>query len=67
VHLLGWYDGEEVRYGIKIPKLLSFLSSHHWNAEVKGLDTVRKDGNLISLVVNMQVLNGLITPALLVL
>src|SRR6185437_965917 len=29
VHILGWYDGEEVKYGIKIPKLLSFLSSHH--------------------------------------
>jgi cytochrome d ubiquinol oxidase subunit I len=43
VHILGWYDGEEVKYGIKIPKLLSFLSFHHWNAEVKGLDTVPKD------------------------
>jgi cytochrome d ubiquinol oxidase subunit I len=40
VHILGWYDGNEVRYGIRIPKLLSFLSHHHWNAEVKGLDTV---------------------------
>jgi cytochrome bd ubiquinol oxidase subunit I len=40
VHILGWYDGNEVRYGIKIPRLLSFLSYHHWNAEVKGLDTV---------------------------
>jgi cytochrome bd ubiquinol oxidase subunit I len=43
VHVLGWYDGEEVKYGIKIPKLLSFLSFHHWNAEVQGLDTVPKD------------------------
>ena len=43
VHILGWYDGEEVQYGIKIPKLLSFLSSHHWNAEVKGLDTVPQE------------------------
>jgi len=43
VHILGWYDGEEVQHGIKIPKLLSFLSSHHWNAEVKGLDTVPKE------------------------
>jgi cytochrome d ubiquinol oxidase subunit I len=40
VHLLGWYDGEEVRYGIKIPKLLSLLAFHDWNAKVKGLDTV---------------------------
>jgi cytochrome d ubiquinol oxidase subunit I len=43
VHILGWYDGEEVKYGIKIPKLLSFLSFHHWNAEVKGLDTVPEE------------------------
>jgi cytochrome d ubiquinol oxidase subunit I len=43
VHILGWYDGEEVKYGIKIPKLLSFLSFHHWNAEVQGLDTVPKN------------------------
>jgi cytochrome d ubiquinol oxidase subunit I len=40
IHILGWYDGNEVRYGIEIPKLLSFLSYHHWNAEVQGLDTV---------------------------
>jgi cytochrome d ubiquinol oxidase subunit I len=40
VHILGWYDGKEVKYGIKIPKLLSFLSHHDFNAEVKGLDVV---------------------------
>jgi cytochrome bd ubiquinol oxidase subunit I len=40
VHILGWYDGKEVKYGIKFPKLLSFLSFHSFNAEVKGLDTV---------------------------
>jgi cytochrome bd ubiquinol oxidase subunit I len=39
-HLLGWYDGSEVRYGIRIPKLLSLLAFHHPNATVKGLDTV---------------------------
>jgi cytochrome d ubiquinol oxidase subunit I len=44
VHILGWYDGRKVKYGIEIPKLLSFLSTHDWNAEVKGLDTVpRRD------------------------
>jgi cytochrome bd ubiquinol oxidase subunit I len=41
VHLLGWYDGSDVRYGIPIPKLLSFLAYHDTNAEVKGLDTVK--------------------------
>ena len=39
-HLLGWYDGHEVRYGIRIPKLLSLLAFHDPNATVQGLDTV---------------------------
>jgi cytochrome d ubiquinol oxidase subunit I len=43
VHLLGWYDGKGVEYGIEIPKLLSFLSFHDFNAEVKGLAEVPAD------------------------
>jgi cytochrome d ubiquinol oxidase subunit I len=43
VHILGWYDGHDVKYGIKIPKLLSFLSSHDFNSEVKGLNEVPVD------------------------
>jgi cytochrome bd ubiquinol oxidase subunit I len=39
-HLLGWYDGHGVEYGIKIPKLLSLLAFHDPNARVAGLDTV---------------------------
>jgi cytochrome d ubiquinol oxidase subunit I len=39
-HLLGWYDGKGVKYGIPIPKLLSLLAYHNPNATVKGLDTV---------------------------
>jgi cytochrome bd ubiquinol oxidase subunit I len=39
-HLLGWYDGRRVRYGIEIPHLLSFLSFHRWNATVEGLAAV---------------------------
>jgi len=39
-HLLGWYDGRGVDYGIEIPHLLSFLSFHSWNATVEGLGTV---------------------------
>jgi cytochrome bd ubiquinol oxidase subunit I len=42
-HLLGWYDGAEVRYGIRIPRLLSFLAFHDPNATVQGLDTVPAD------------------------
>lgn len=39
-HLLGWYDGHGVEYGIEIPHLLSLLSFHSWNAEVEGLAAV---------------------------
>jgi cytochrome d ubiquinol oxidase subunit I len=39
-HLLGWYNGEEVVFGISIPKLLSLLAYHDPNATVTGLDTV---------------------------
>jgi cytochrome bd ubiquinol oxidase subunit I len=41
-HVLGWYDGKKVVYGIEIPKLLSLLSYHDPNATVQGLDTVPK-------------------------
>jgi cytochrome d ubiquinol oxidase subunit I len=43
VHLLGWYTGHGVEYGIEIPHLLSFLSSHRWNATVEGLAAVPAD------------------------
>jgi len=42
-HLLGWYEGERVKYGIEIPNLLSLLAYHNPNATVAGLDTVPKD------------------------
>jgi cytochrome bd ubiquinol oxidase subunit I len=41
-HILGWYDGKEVKYGIEIPRLLSLLTYHDPNATVQGLDTVPK-------------------------
>jgi cytochrome bd ubiquinol oxidase subunit I len=40
VHLLGWYDGEQVRYGIELPRLLSLLAFHDPNAPVEGLEEV---------------------------
>jgi cytochrome d ubiquinol oxidase subunit I len=43
VHVLGWYDGGEVRYGIELPKLLSLLAFHSTNSTVRGLDTVSAD------------------------
>ncbi|MEO3803053.1 cytochrome ubiquinol oxidase subunit I [Nonomuraea sp. B1E8] len=39
-HLLGWYDGQEVVYGIAIPRLLSLLAFHDPDATVQGLNTV---------------------------
>ena len=39
-HVLGWYTGHEVKYGIAIPHLLSLLSFHSWNARIQGLETV---------------------------
>ncbi len=42
-HILGWYTEDEVKYGIAIPHLLSFLSYHEWNAKVRGLQTVPAD------------------------
>jgi cytochrome bd ubiquinol oxidase subunit I len=43
VHLLGWYDGDEVRYGIPLPRLLSLLAFHDPNARVAGLEEVPAD------------------------
>jgi cytochrome d ubiquinol oxidase subunit I len=40
IHILGWYTDGQVKYGIKIPKLLSLLAFHDPNATVRGLDTV---------------------------
>jgi cytochrome d ubiquinol oxidase subunit I len=40
IHLLGWFDGDEVRYGIRVPRLLSLLAHHDPNATVTGLDAV---------------------------
>jgi cytochrome d ubiquinol oxidase subunit I len=43
LHLLGWYRDGEVEYGLRIPKLLSFLAYHDPNATVQGVDAVPPD------------------------
>jgi cytochrome bd ubiquinol oxidase subunit I len=43
IHVLGWYDGEEVKYGVRVPRLLSLLAFHDPDAEVQGLGTVPPD------------------------
>ncbi|MBV8218927.1 MAG: cytochrome ubiquinol oxidase subunit I [Solirubrobacterales bacterium] len=42
-HVLGWYSGNEVKYGIKIPHLLSLFETHRWNGTVEGLAAVPAD------------------------
>jgi cytochrome bd ubiquinol oxidase subunit I len=39
-HILGWYNGHAVVWGIEIPRLLSLLAFHKPNAVVRGLDIV---------------------------
>jgi cytochrome bd ubiquinol oxidase subunit I len=43
VHLGGWYDGDEIRYGVPLPRLLSLLSFHDPSARVEGLEEVSTD------------------------
>ena len=40
VHVLGWFDGDKIVYGIEIPRLLSLLAFHDASATVQGLDSV---------------------------
>jgi cytochrome bd ubiquinol oxidase subunit I len=40
LHVLGWYHDGEVKFGVRIPKLLSTLADHDPNSTVTGLDTV---------------------------
>ena len=41
--LFGVLDGEEVKYEIRIPKMLSFLATNDFNGEVIGLDAYAED------------------------
>jgi cytochrome d ubiquinol oxidase subunit I len=43
LHVLGWYDDGEVKYGIRFPKLLSLLAFHDPTATVEGLDEVPEE------------------------
>jgi cytochrome bd ubiquinol oxidase subunit I len=43
LHIFGWYEDDEVKYGIEFPKLLSLLAFHDPDARVQGLDAVPKD------------------------
>jgi cytochrome d ubiquinol oxidase subunit I len=43
VHIGGWYEDGEVKWGIELPKALSLLAYHDPDATVQGLDTVPAD------------------------
>jgi cytochrome d ubiquinol oxidase subunit I len=43
LHVLGWYDDGEVKYGIRFPRLLSLLAFHDPTATVEGLDEVPEE------------------------
>jgi len=43
IDILGIYRKGEVDYSIKVPKMLSFLAYHDFNAEVRGLESVAAD------------------------
>ena len=61
LHLLGWYDDGEVKAGIRIPKLLSFLAHHDPDATVTGLDSVpARDRPPVNVVrISFQVMVGI--------
>jgi cytochrome d ubiquinol oxidase subunit I len=64
VHVLGWYDGNEVKGGIEIPKLLSLLAEHSPNATVQGLDAVppgeRPPVNVVRVAFQVMVASGIL-------
>jgi cytochrome bd ubiquinol oxidase subunit I len=67
-HLLGWYTGDQVKYGIRIPKLLSLLAFHDPNAVVQGLDAVPRDQrppvNVVRVAFQIMVAIGLLLALL---
>jgi cytochrome d ubiquinol oxidase subunit I len=67
-HLLGWYHDGEVKFGIRVPKLLSLLAFHNPNARVQGLDAVppedRPPVNVVRVAFQMMVGIGTLLGAL---
>jgi cytochrome d ubiquinol oxidase subunit I len=68
-HLLGWYEADgEIKYGIRIPRLLSLLAKHDPNAAIQGLDIVpprdRPPVNVVRFSFQAMVAIGLFLAAL---
>jgi cytochrome d ubiquinol oxidase subunit I len=68
LHILGWYDDGEVKYGIKIPRGLSLLAKHDPNATLQGLESVperdRPPVNVVRLAFQTMVGIGTLMAAL---
>jgi cytochrome d ubiquinol oxidase subunit I len=51
LHVLGWFNGSGIEYGIAIPKGLSLIAFHNVDAVVTGLNTVpRADWPIVNVV-----------------
>jgi cytochrome d ubiquinol oxidase subunit I len=61
IHVLGWYHDGEVKFGIRIPKMLSVLAFHDPSARVEGLDAVAsKDRPPVNIVrISFQTMVGI--------
>jgi cytochrome d ubiquinol oxidase subunit I len=67
-HLLGWYTGGQVKYGIEIPRLLSLLAFHNVNATVRGLNSFPADEippvNVVRVAFQLMVMIGMLLALL---
>jgi cytochrome bd ubiquinol oxidase subunit I len=63
VHIGGWYEDGEVRWGIEIPRLLSLLAHHDPDATVQGLESAapedRPSVNVVRVAFQLMVAIGL--------
>jgi len=68
LHLGGWYQDGEIKFGLPIPKGLSLLAFHDPNAEVQGLDAVpeadRPPVNVVRIAFQLMVSIGTFLAAL---
>jgi cytochrome d ubiquinol oxidase subunit I len=68
LHLGGWYDDGEVRWGIEVPRLLSLLARHDPDARVQGLESAlpedRPPVNVVRVAFQLMVAIGLSLVAL---
>jgi cytochrome bd ubiquinol oxidase subunit I len=68
LHIGGWYDDGEVRWGIQIPRLLSLLARHDPDATLQGLESAQPEDrppvNLVRVAFQLMVAIGFALVAL---